>query len=60
MPCSSMRNGYSFVPWVDPRAVHTYWKYCLYVDGTIIRGGAPGMAAMLKERGIASAPRRVG
>jgi dTDP-4-amino-4,6-dideoxygalactose transaminase len=46
-------------PWVDPRAVHTYWKYCLYVDSTVIRGGAPGMATMLKERGIASAPRYI-
>src|SRR5450759_5107516 len=23
MPCSSMRNGYSFVPWVDPRYLTT-------------------------------------
>lgn len=46
-------------PWADTRAVHTFWKYCLYIDGCIIKGGAPGMAAMLKERGIASAPRYI-
>ncbi len=46
-------------PTIDPRAVHTYWKYCLGVDGNVIRGGAPGLAALLKERGIASAPRYI-
>lgn len=46
-------------PWVDSRAKHTFWKYCLYVDGSIIQGGAPGFAAMLKEHGIASAPRYI-
>jgi perosamine synthetase len=46
-------------PWADPRAGHTYWKYCLRVDGTVVRGGAPGLAAKLKERGIASAPRYI-
>jgi perosamine synthetase len=46
-------------PHVDPRAVHTYWKYCLRVDGAVIDGGAPGLAKLLKERGIASAPRYI-
>lgn len=46
-------------PWHDPRAKHTYWKYCLRVDSERIRGGAPGLAALLKERGIASAPRYI-
>ena len=46
-------------PWTDARAVHTYWKYCLYIDGDIIQAGAPGFAALLKERGIASAPRYI-
>lgn len=46
-------------PWTDPRAVHTFWKYCLYIDGNVIEGGAPGFAAKLKERGIASAPRYI-
>jgi dTDP-4-amino-4,6-dideoxygalactose transaminase len=46
-------------PKTDPRNVHTYWKYCLRVDGTILKGGAVGMARLLKERGIASAPRYI-
>jgi dTDP-4-amino-4,6-dideoxygalactose transaminase len=46
-------------PWQDDRAVHTFWKYCLRVDGRVIAGGAPGLAALLKERGIASAPRYI-
>ncbi|CAN5214403.1 DegT/DnrJ/EryC1/StrS family aminotransferase [soil metagenome] len=46
-------------PWVDERAVHSYWKYCLYVDSKLIKNGAPGLAALLKERGIASAPRYI-
>jgi dTDP-4-amino-4,6-dideoxygalactose transaminase len=46
-------------PWVDERAVHTYWKYCLRIDGNVITGGAPGIAKVLKEMGIASAPRYI-
>jgi perosamine synthetase len=47
------------VPQVAPGAVHTYWKYCLNVDSSVIRDGAVGLAAKLKERGIASAPRYI-
>jgi len=47
------------VPQVAPDAVHTYWKYCLNVDSSVIRDGAVGLAAKLKERGIASAPRYI-
>lgn len=46
-------------PWQDERAVHTFWKYCLRVDSNAIRSGAPGLAALLRERGIASAPRYI-
>jgi dTDP-4-amino-4,6-dideoxygalactose transaminase len=46
-------------PRVSPRAVHTYWKYCLHVDGAVVPGGAVGLAQRLKERGIASAPRYI-
>jgi perosamine synthetase len=46
-------------PKTDPRNLHTYWKYCLRVDGTILRGGAVGMGRLLKEMGIASAPRYI-
>ncbi len=40
-------------------ATHTYWKYCLTVDPAQISGGAVGLAAKLKERGIFSAPRYI-
>jgi dTDP-4-amino-4,6-dideoxygalactose transaminase len=46
-------------PSVSPRGVHTYWKYALMVDGTVIRDGAAGLAAQLKEKEIASAPRYI-
>jgi perosamine synthetase len=46
-------------PWVDDRAVHTYWKYCLRIDSKVIENGAPGIAKKLKERGIMSAPRYI-
>jgi perosamine synthetase len=40
--------------------VHTYWKYCLNVDGNLIPGGAVGLARILKERfAIFSAPRYI-
>jgi dTDP-4-amino-4,6-dideoxygalactose transaminase len=40
-------------------SVHTYWKYCLRIDDAVIEDGAPGMARLLKEKGIASAPRYI-
>ncbi len=46
-------------PRIEPNAVHTYWKYAPRVDATVIEGGSPGMGALLKERGIASAPRYI-
>ena len=46
-------------PRVAPGATHVYWKYCLRVDGSIIPGGAHGLARLLKARGIASAPRYI-
>jgi dTDP-4-amino-4,6-dideoxygalactose transaminase len=47
------------LPYVAPNCVHTYWKYCVHVDGSVISGGAVAMAKFLKERGIASAPRYI-
>jgi dTDP-4-amino-4,6-dideoxygalactose transaminase len=44
---------------VSESSVHVYWRYCLNIDGTVIRGGAVGLAKLLKERGIASAPRYI-
>jgi dTDP-4-amino-4,6-dideoxygalactose transaminase len=46
-------------PWVYESGEHVWWKYCLRVDGSRIEGGAPGLAKLLKERGIASAPRYI-
>jgi perosamine synthetase len=46
-------------PFISQGNVHTYWKYCLRVDDNVIQGGAPGLARLLKERGIASAPRYI-
>ena len=49
----------SSTPLVNPRDVHTYWKYCLRVDRAVIAGGADGLGRLLKERGIACAPRYI-
>ncbi len=46
-------------PWAAPESVHTFWKYCLRVDGELIQGGAVALARLLKEKGIASAPRYI-
>lgn len=47
-------------PWHDSQNTHVYWKYCLRVDGSLIQGGAVGLAKWLKEnRGIFSAPRYI-
>lgn len=47
-------------PRVAENSVHTYWKYCLNVDGKVIEGGAVGLATKLREEyGIFSAPRYV-
>lgn len=46
-------------PFIQPGAVHTYWKYCLRVDKEKVEGGAVGLAAKLKQRNIACAPRYI-
>jgi perosamine synthetase len=46
-------------PLVNPRSVHTFWKYSLRIDSRVITGGAIEMARLLKEKGIASAPRYI-
>lgn len=46
-------------PLTTPGGTHTYWKYCLRIDDKLIPEGAPGMARLLKEKGIASAPRYI-
>jgi perosamine synthetase len=46
-------------PRVGRRSVHTYWKYCLQVDGQVVADGSPGLGRLLKEKGIASSPRYI-
>ena len=46
-------------PKVTSKGNHTYWNYCLRVDGRVIEGGAVGLGKKLKEKGIASAPRYI-
>jgi dTDP-4-amino-4,6-dideoxygalactose transaminase len=40
-------------------STHVYWKYCLTVDDSKIEGGSVGMANLLKEKNIFSAPRYI-
>jgi dTDP-4-amino-4,6-dideoxygalactose transaminase len=43
-----------------PGTIHTYWKYCLNVDGEKIDGGSDGLAKRLRDGyGIFSAPRYI-
>jgi perosamine synthetase len=46
-------------PPIRPGDVHTFWKYCLTVDPSVVAGGAMQLAATLKQRGIFSAPRYI-
>jgi perosamine synthetase len=46
-------------PWVNSRNEHTYWKYCLRVDGQVVPGGVDALSKHLKDRGIACAPRYI-
>ena len=46
-------------PRIEPRDVHTYWKYCLRVDSAVIPGGPVALGAALKQRGVFSAPRYI-
>lgn len=46
-------------PQIASNASHVYWKYCLTVDDSKIEGGSVGMANLLKEKNIFSAPRYI-
>ena len=46
-------------PYVHARSVHTYWKYCLRVNGDIVPGGSEGLGRELKARQISCAPRYI-
>jgi len=48
-----------FAPTVRAGVRHTYWRYPLRVDSAVIKGGADGMGARLKEAGIFCAPRYI-
>jgi dTDP-4-amino-4,6-dideoxygalactose transaminase len=47
------------VPVIADGSTHVYWKYCLTVDDSKIEGGSVGMANLLKEKNIFSAPRYI-
>jgi len=46
-------------PVIESGARHTYWKFCLRVDGDVIEGGSPALGSALGEKGIFSAPRYI-
>ena len=46
-------------PVIADGSTHVYWKYCLTVDDKKIEGGSVGMANLLKEKNIFSAPRYI-
>jgi dTDP-4-amino-4,6-dideoxygalactose transaminase len=46
-------------PWIQPGVRHSYWKYPLRVDASIIRGGADALGTHLKNAGIFCAPRYI-
>jgi len=46
-------------PTIASGDVHTYWKYCLGVDSRLVAGGSVQLGAVLKQRGIFSAPRYI-
>lgn len=46
-------------PVIADGSTHVYWKYCLTVDDNKIEGGSVGLANLLKEKNIFSAPRYI-
>ncbi len=47
-------------PRVSENSIHTYWRYCLNIDGAVVEEGAIGLAKTLREEfGIFSAPRYI-
>lgn len=47
------------LPRAAPGNRHTYWKYCLNVDSTVIEGGSLGLARLLRPQGIWCTPRYI-
>lgn len=59
-----LSDGLSDIPGIGtpvaaPGTVHSYWRYCLWIDDAIIQGGPDGLAARLRGYDVASAPRYV-
>jgi perosamine synthetase len=46
-------------PRVHSGRIHTYWKYCLRVDGEVIPGGCEALGKELKARQIFCTPRYI-
>ena len=46
-------------PVTTPGCKHSYWKYPLRVDGSIIEGGLDGFSKRLRDAGVFNAPRYV-
>jgi perosamine synthetase len=46
-------------PKITPNSKHVYWKYPLRIDDKVIKGGVDAFAAVLKDKGIFSAPRYI-
>jgi perosamine synthetase len=44
---------------VTPHSIHSYWKYCLRVDSSVLAGGIDELAKRLKDRNIFCAPRYI-
>lgn len=47
------------LPSVPADGGHSYWRYCFFVDPARVEGGAVGLGAILRRRGIAAAPRYI-
>jgi perosamine synthetase len=61
---AALTAGLSGLPGIETPAVdagmkHTFWKYCLRVDGDRFEGGIDGLARGLRERDILCAPRYI-
>lgn len=39
--------------------VHSYWRYCLHIDGDVVPGGPSSLAAELRSHHIAAMPRYI-
>ncbi len=46
-------------PKITEGATHTYWKFALRIDDSVISGGSDAFSARMKEAGVWSAPRYI-